>query len=66
MARVKIYFAVNAEVHYDKASKAWIYHNRRYSISGYGGTRKKAKEMFFYCMDDILTFQKPKNNDNTK
>lgn len=37
-----------------KQENAWIYYNKKYNISGYGETKKKAKEMFFWCVDNIL------------
>jgi hypothetical protein len=48
---------IKYKVKYDKASKCYIVYNKRYAISGYGKTLKKAVSSFKLCLDAILTFQ---------
>src|SRR6478609_5687572 len=40
---------------WDSITSQYIVYNKRYNISGYGKTLKKAIEMFKFTVDDILT-----------
>ncbi len=42
---------------YDKTSSAYIIYSKKYDVSGYGNTRKKAHKLFKVTLEEIL---KPK------
>ena len=33
----------------------WLVYSKKFQISGYGKTKKRAMEMFEFCVKDILT-----------
>lgn len=46
----------------DKATKYHIVYSKKYDISAYGKTKKKAIEMFNFTVLEILNHTKPKKN----
>lgn len=49
-----IHFSLPSKVKWDTQSECWIIYNKKYNISGYGPTMKKAKIMFISQIDQIL------------
>lgn len=58
MKNSNILFKIPAKLVKDK-NGTWTIYNKKYNISGYGKTKKEAREMFNFCVNDILTFKKP-------
>lgn len=55
MAAVTINVPIKAQVY--KTNKIWTLYNKKYNISGYGRTKKEAKEMFLFCVKNALVFK---------
>lgn len=55
-----INFKVPVKVWRDPDTKAWLIYSKKYNISGYGTTKKRAKEMFDFTINEILIKTKPK------
>lgn len=52
-------FKIKARVF--KENGIWIIYHKRFNVSGYGKTKRKAQIMFNYCINDILKFKYKKN-----
>lgn len=50
----------------DKQTGSWMMYSKKYCISSYGMTKKKAKKMFDITVKDILLSTKPKKVKNEK
>lgn len=42
---------------YDKLSECWIAHNKKYTFTGYGYTKRDAIAMFKECIYNTLLFK---------
>lgn len=49
-----LYFKINVKIWFDEKSNSWIYYNKKYNISSYGKTTKKANKMFHFQLNEIL------------
>lgn len=43
-------------------SGIWIIYSKKFGISGYGNTKKRAKKMFLFVVKDILQYTMPQNS----
>lgn len=46
---------ISYQLTYSKDAGCWIYHNKKYLITGYGYTKKEARLMFLECCNQALT-----------
>ncbi len=44
----------------DKKTGSWVIYSKKFEVSSYGKTKKKAKEMFVHTIEEILLITKPK------
>jgi len=51
---------------WDNIAKCYLVYNKKYNLSGYGKTRKKAKKMLIDSIFDILEYTTPKNKKDDK
>lgn len=64
MTELKI--KIKVKTVWDHLTECYVMYSKKYCISGYGRTKKKAKEMFTFCVLDILEYTKPKKKKNDK
>lgn len=57
----EIKFNIKVKTWRDKATKAYIIYSKKYDISAYGETKRKAETMFGVILDEILKYSKPSN-----
>ena len=51
---------IKYKIWWDKPSECYLLYCKKYKISSYGKTKKKAKIMFKYVILDILKYTRPK------
>ncbi len=56
----KINITIKVKCLKDKKTGAWIIYSKKFEVSAYGQTKKKAKEMFVNTICGILTLTKSK------
>lgn len=63
---MKLKIKIKVKCYKDKATGSWVMYSKKYCISSYGMTKKKAKKMFDITVKDILLSIKPKKVKNDK
>lgn len=58
MKQQKTVFTLKIPITVKQDRGTWIMYNKKYNISGYGKTKMEAREMFQFCVNDILNFKK--------
>lgn len=57
----KIKTTIKVKVIWDNLTECYVMYSKKYDISGYGRTKKKAKKMFIYGLLEILKYTKTPN-----
>jgi hypothetical protein len=47
-------YKIKVKIWKDKKTKMWLVYNKKYNISGYGTSKRKAKESFKYVLKAAL------------
>lgn len=57
MSKIKI--PIKVKVIWDHPTECYVMYTKKYNISGYGPTKKKAKQSLIHCILAILKYTKP-------
>lgn len=53
-----INYKINVKAKKDKKSNCWIIYSKKIDVTGYGRTKKEARDMFIFTLEAILTHKK--------
>lgn len=64
MTKIKV--PIKVKVIWDHLTECYVMYCKKYMISGYGPTKKKARESLIFSILSILEYTKPKKKKNDK